>query len=139
MFRINLDANCQRAVRGFALPAAVVTDILSKKREINLPHRFLPRGCCCGESVQRGDNELNQGKTRASMFGVIGAYLLYTAYQFFKGRNDPNTTMTPVMMILFIVLLALAGIVFVFFAVRIWKQSAKEKEEPTEDDRKSLK
>lgn len=82
---------------------------------------------------------MNQGKTRASMFGVIGAYLLYTAYQFFEGRNDPDTTMTPVMMILFIALFALAGIVFVFFAVRIWKQSAKEKEEPTEDDRKSLK
>ena len=66
------------------------------------------------------------GKTRASLIGIAGAYLVYTAYQLFQGREDPQTTMSPAMMILFIALFALAGCALMVYAVRLWLRAAKD-------------
>ena len=77
---------------------------------------------------------MNQGKTRASMFGVIGAYLLYTAYQFFKGRNDPDTTMTPAAAVLFIAFFVISAVAVGAYALRLWKRGKKEDEEKQDED-----
>ena len=83
---------------------------------------------------------MNQGKTRSSLLGIVGAYLLYTAYELFEGRGDPNTTMTPAIRILFIAFFALAGAAILVYAWRVWKNSGKEeKEEPPKEDDNTLK
>ena len=77
---------------------------------------------------------MNNGKTRSSLLGVAGGYLIYLAWQLFDARNDPNTTMTTVPRILFIALFVLAGAALLIYAFRSWKNSEKEeKENPPED------
>ena len=66
------------------------------------------------------------GKTRASLIGIAGAYLIYTAYQLFQGRNDPGSTMSPAVMILFIVLFVLAGGALIVYAVLNWMRAGKD-------------
>ena len=46
---------------------------------------------------------MNSGKTRSTLLGVVGAYLIYLAYQLFESRADADTTMTPAIRIVFIV------------------------------------
>ena len=75
---------------------------------------------------------MNNDRTRASLFGVIAAYFLYLCYGLFQGRNDTNTTMTPVVRWLFFGLFALAAAGIGFYAFRIWKQS--EGDNPEEQD-----
>ncbi len=71
---------------------------------------------------------------------IVGAYLLYTAYELFQGRNDPNTTMTPFVMYLFIALFVIAAGGLFVFAWRLWKGSREEEEEkPEREDENSLK
>ena len=83
---------------------------------------------------------MNNGKTRASLMGIVAAYLLYTAYELFQGRNDPETTMTPAAMILFIALFVGAAVALAIYACRLWKRSAKEDPDPPQqEDRDSLK
>ena len=83
---------------------------------------------------------MNNGKTRASLMGIVAAYLLYTAYELFQGRNDPETTMTPAAMILFITLFVGAAVALAIYAYRLWKRSAKEDPDPPQqEDRDSLK
>ena len=83
---------------------------------------------------------MNNGKTRATLLGIVAAYLLYTAYELFEGRNDPNTTMTLPVMILFIVLFVIAAGFLVVYACRVWKRSKQEDDAPPqEDDKTSLK
>lgn len=84
---------------------------------------------------------MNNGKTRSSLLGVVGAYLLYTAYQLFEARGDTNTTMTPAVRILFIVFFVAAGAALLVYAVRVWKNSDKEQkeEEKERQDETSLK
>ncbi len=73
--------------------------------------------------------------------GIVGGYLLYLAYQLFEGRNDPETTMTPGIMILFITLFVISGAVLLVYAIRLWKNSAdgEKTERETGDDGNSLK
>lgn len=83
---------------------------------------------------------MNNGKTRATLLGIVAAYLLYTAYELFEGRNDPNTTMTLPVMILFIVLFVIAAGFLAVYACRVWKRSKQEEEEqPAQEDGESLK
>ncbi len=83
---------------------------------------------------------MNNQKTRATLLGVVAAYLLYTAYQLYEGRTNPDTTMTPFVMILFIVLFVLAAAGLLIYAWKTWKQADKEeKENPSPDDPNSLK
>ena len=62
--------------------------------------------------------------------GIVGGYLIYTAWQLFQGRNDPETTMTIGVMILFMVLFVIAGVGLMVYAVILWKKGmAEDKEE----------
>lgn len=85
--------------------------------------------------------KMNTGKTRSSLLGIVGAYLIYTAYELFQAREDTNTTMTPAVRIIFMVLFAAAGIGLLVYAVRVWKRSAEEEEKQQEsgDDGQNLK
>ncbi len=74
------------------------------------------------------------------MLGVVAAYMLYTAYQLYQGRTDPNTTMTQTAMILFIILFVLAAIALLVYACRVWKAADREEEnKPSGEDENSLK
>ena len=86
---------------------------------------------------------MNNGKTRSTLLGVVGGYLLYTAYQLFEGRADVNTTMTMTARIIFIVLFALAGAALVVYACLLWKRALREEDEKnareTQKDDNSMK
>ena len=79
---------------------------------------------------------MNSGKTRSTLLGVVGAYLVYLAYQLFEGRAETDTAMTPAARIAFIVFFALAGAAVMVYAVIVWKKSMKEEEQekPKEDE-----
>ena len=77
---------------------------------------------------------MNGTKARSGLIGVAGGYLLYIAYQLFRDRGDPNTTMTPAARIVFIVLFVLSGAAMLVYAWRLWKQSLKEEEEKQASD-----
>ena len=89
--------------------------------------------------INRREARLNNGKTRSSLLGITGGYLMYLAYQLFQGRNDPDTTMTPAARIFFICFFVLAGLGVVIYAIRVWRHSDKEEEKPEEDQTTSLK
>ena len=83
---------------------------------------------------------MNNGRTRSSIMGIAGGYLLYIAYQLFQGRNDPESEMNPIVMYFFIVFFVAAAIGLFVYAWKLWKGSMKEeKEEPAKEDENALK
>ena len=83
---------------------------------------------------------MNNGKNRASLLGVVGVYLLYLSYELFQGRNDPNTTMTPIAGILFIALFVISAAGILIYAVRVWRDSKRDDDrQPPRDDQNSMK
>ncbi len=82
---------------------------------------------------------LSGGKTRASLYGVVGAYLLYMAFGLFQGLGDPDTTMKPAIQILFIVFFTAVGIVLLAAAVRMWRHISREEGELLENMREEQK
>ena len=84
---------------------------------------------------------MNNGKTRSSLMAIVAAYLLYTAYELYQGRGNPDTTMTAPVMYLFIALFALAAAGLLVYAWRLWRQSGKQEEEkpPASEDKINLK
>ena len=84
---------------------------------------------------------MNNGKTRSSLLGVVGAYLLYTAWELWQDWGKTETTMTDPARIAFIVLFVLAGAALLVYAVRVWKRSDDQKEEKPQqrEDENSLK
>ena len=77
---------------------------------------------------------MNAAKTRASLYIVVAGYLLYQAYGLYQGRNDPDTTMSPAVMVLFIALFVLAALGLAVFAVYTWRQSAREDKERQDEN-----
>ena len=83
---------------------------------------------------------MNSSKNRAILLAIVGAYLIYTAWELFQGRNDPDTSMTPQLAVLFALLFVLAAGGVLFMAWRVWKRAGQEEEEPVKkDDPNSLK
>ena len=78
---------------------------------------------------------MSNGKTRAGLYGVVGGYLLYTAYGLFRGLGDPETHMSPVLQIFFVVFFAAVGVVLVAVAVRMWRRVSREESEQLEEYR----
>ena len=77
---------------------------------------------------------MNAAKTRASLYIVVAGYLLYQAYGLYQGRNDPDTTMSPAVMVLFIALFVLSAVGLAAFAVYTWRQSAREDKERQDEN-----
>jgi len=84
---------------------------------------------------------MNSGKTRSSLFAVVGAYLLYIVWELYQGWNDPNTTMSHTVMVLFMVIFVVAAGFLFFFAVKLWKNADRDEAEKkqAEDDATRLK
>ena len=77
---------------------------------------------------------MNREKTRSSLLGVAGGYLMYLAYELFRDRGNADTTMTPAARVLFIALFVLAGAGLIVYALHEWRHSGKEEEKPKEDE-----
>ena len=84
---------------------------------------------------------MNSGKTRSTLLGFVGAYLIYLAYQLFESQADADTTMTPAVRFVFIAFFSLAGAAVIVYAVLVWKKSSKEdgQEQQRKDDENTLK
>lgn len=72
---------------------------------------------------------MNNGKTRSTLLGFVGAYLVYMAYGLFQDRGDTNTTMTLGMRALFIAIFAAAGLGLMVYAVCLWRRALREERE----------
>ena len=89
---------------------------------------------------------MNQSTGRASIFAVVGGYLIYMAYELLKNLiDDIPTTMSRFVQILFIVLFTGIGITLIIFAWRVWKKGKEDQDknpvelEGQEDNAKSEK
>ena len=84
---------------------------------------------------------MNSGKTRSTLLGVVGAYLMYLAYQLFEKRADADASMPPALRIVFIVFFALAGAAIIVYALLVWRKSREEDEQEQQhkDDENTLK
>ena len=71
--------------------------------------------------------------------GIAGAYLLYLAWQLLQSLHDTETTMSPVLAVLFAVLFVGAGAALLVYALKLWKKPADEDEKSRRDDGNSLK
>lgn len=80
---------------------------------------------------------MNKRGTRSGIYGIVAAFLLFTAYDLFKAKDDVETTMTPAIRIIFIVFFALAGLALIGYAWWSWKHDDKDQE--SEEDKKSFK
>ena len=73
---------------------------------------------------------MNPNAGRSSIFAVVGAYLIYMAYEMLRDMiNQVPTTMPRVVQILAIVLFAGAGIALLVFAWKIWKKGREDQDE----------
>ena len=77
---------------------------------------------------------MNSGKNRSTLLAVVAAYLLYTAWELFQGRNDPGSSMAPALAVVFAVLFAAVAAALLIYAGKVWKQAGQEKEEPVHQD-----
>ncbi len=74
---------------------------------------------------------------RLSMIAVVAGYMLYTAYQLFDNRNDPDSGMSMGVLILFVAFFSLAGIGLFAYAFYLWKKGKQE--EKNNDEREGMK
>ncbi len=65
---------------------------------------------------------------RSLFYGVIGGYLVYLAYDLLPGRNAMEGNNATLMMVC-CVLFAIAGLVFIGLAVRLFKKVFIDKDE----------
>ncbi len=91
-----------------------------------------------GKDAEKQEGGLNNSKTRASLMGIVGGYLIYLAWQLYQGRTDPDTTMTPAAMILFISLFVLAGAGLIVYAFRLWKHGMQEDQEKRREEEQNI-
>lgn len=65
-------------------------------------------------------------RIHSTLLGVVGAYLIYLAYQLFEKRADADASMPPALRIVFIAFFGLAGAAVIVYAFLVWKKSSKE-------------
>lgn len=78
-------------------------------------------------------------RIHSTLLGVVGAYLIFLAYQLFEKRADAS--MPPALRIVIIAFFGLAGAAVIVYAFLVWKKSPKEdgQEQPRKDDENTLK
>ena len=74
------------------------------------------------------------GNMRSSLMALVGAYLLYTAYELYEGLMR-GSTLPRALHIFFIIFFALGGIAVFVYAYRLWKKSKEGKDQ--EEDKKA--
>ena len=72
---------------------------------------------------------------------AVAAYLVYTAWELFRDRNAPETSMAPWTAVLFAVLFAGAAGGMLVMAWKLWKKGGEEEKEEKarKEDENSLK
>ena len=80
-------------------------------------------------------------RIHSTLLGVVGAYLIYLAYQLFEKRADADASMPPALRIVFIAFFSLAGAAVIVYAFLVWKKSRAEdeQEQQRKDDENTLK
>ena len=69
---------------------------------------------------------MNRDKMRSGILGAVGVYLIYTAYQLYRGRNAPDDTMAPAVLWLFIVLFAVCGAAVTVYGCVLWRRALRD-------------
>ena len=69
---------------------------------------------------------MDRDKLRSGLLGAVGVYLMYTAYRLFRGRNAPDDTMAPAVLILFVVLFAVCGAAVTVYGCVLWRRAMKD-------------
>ena len=73
---------------------------------------------------------MRQSTNRSLLYGLVGGYLLYLAYELLQNRiNNVPTTMAPWLAILFIILFTGIGITLLVYAWKIWKQGREDQDQ----------
>ena len=71
------------------------------------------------------------------LLGIVGAYLIYIAYELWQDWGNTETTMTTPARVIFMVLFVLCGAALLVYAVIVWRRAVDQKEEddkPPEDE-----
>ena len=72
---------------------------------------------------------MNPNTGRSSIFAIVGAYLIYMAYEILKGMIDQvPTTMPRAVQIIVIVLFTGIGITLLVFAWKVWKKGREDQD-----------
>ena len=70
---------------------------------------------------------MNPETGRSTLFAIVGAYLIYMAYELLSNLiKKVPTTMPPWLQILVIVFFTAAGIVLLVFAWKVWKKGKED-------------
>ena len=77
------------------------------------------------------------GKTRAGLIALVGAYMVYIVYSLFTGEEDGS--MPPALRIVFMVFFSLAAIALFVYSFFLWKNSKKKDGDQPPDDMNELK
>ena len=73
---------------------------------------------------------MKQNTNRSLLYGLVGGYLLYLAYELLQNRiKNVPTTMAPWLAILFIILFTGIGITLLVYAWKIWKQGREDQDQ----------
>ena len=80
-------------------------------------------------------------RIHSTLLGVVGAYLIFLAYQLFERQADADASMPPALRFLFIAFFGLAGAAVIVYALLVWKKSREEdeQEQRNKDDENNLK
>ena len=97
--------------------------------------------CCLLPDPKKEGAFLKNERIHSTLLGVVGAYLIFLAYQLFEKRADADASMPPALRIVFIAFFGLAGAAVIVYAFLLWKKSPKEdgQEQPRKDDENTLK
>ena len=73
---------------------------------------------------------MNSSTNRSMLYGIVGGYLIYLAYELGKNMVDNvPTTMPRWLNILAVVAFAGIGVVLLVYAWKIWKKGREDKDE----------
>ena len=97
--------------------------------------------CCLLPDPKKEGAFLKNERIHSTRLGVVGAYLIFLAYQLFEKRADADASLPPALRIVFIAFFGLAGAAVIVYAFLVWKKSPKEdgQKQPRKDDENTLK
>lgn len=74
-------------------------------------------------------------QNRASLFGVVGVYLVYLAYEVLRDASNGVSQMTPTTAVACAAFLTLGGLGTIAWAIRLWRGAKKagDTNEPEEE------
>ena len=110
--------------------SGALLDLMKKQSGPRLGRNLLLTGKeCLWYDHSEEMNEMNPNMGRSSIFAVVGAYLIYLAYDMLKDMiNQVPTTMPRFLLILCIVLFAGIGVTLLVFAWKFWRKGREDQD-----------